>query len=90
MEKKQRIFYFIFYSCVYVHADVDHVCGLPQGLEEAYGSSQELELQEIVSHVMWVLGTKLGFSGRAARTLNHSAILQPPKEHLSTFKNCCV
>lgn len=31
----------------------------------------ELELQVAVSHLVWVLGTKLGSSVRAAKTLSH-------------------
>jgi hypothetical protein len=32
---------------------------------------QELELQTTVSYLMWVLGTKLGSSMKAACLLNH-------------------
>jgi hypothetical protein len=38
----------------------------------------ELELQAVVSHSVWVLGTELGFSGRAGNTPNHKAISQAP------------
>lgn len=34
----------------------------------------QLELQEVVTHLMWVPGTELGCSGNEAKTLNHRTI----------------
>jgi hypothetical protein len=34
----------------------------------------ELELQVVMNHPIWVLGTKLGSPGRAARALKHPAM----------------
>jgi hypothetical protein len=38
-----------------------------------------MELEMVVSHLMWVLGTKLGSSGRAVSALNHPAIFLAPR-----------
>ena len=35
----------------------------------------ELQLKIVVSHLTWVLGTKLQFSGKATSALNHWAII---------------
>lgn len=37
----------------------------------------ELKLQVVVSHTVWLLGTGLGSSGRAARLLTTEPSLQP-------------
>lgn len=38
----------------------------------------ELEIQKFKRFLMWVLGTKLGFSGRTESVLNHQAISPAP------------
>lgn len=38
-------------------------------------SSLKLELEEVVSHPMWVMGTEFGTSLRTASALNHEAPL---------------
>lgn len=50
-----------------------YVCRYMQKLEENV-RSQELELQVVVSHLVLVLGTKLGSSGRKSGDLNCGAI----------------
>jgi hypothetical protein len=40
---------------------------------------RELEVQMVVSHLMWVLTTKLGSSGRAVNALNNWVISLAPK-----------
>ena len=41
----------------------------------------KLELLEFMSHLVWVLGTGLGSSGRVANAFTHLGSLQP---------SCCV
>lgn len=43
--------------------------------------STRLELKEVVSHWMWMLGTNLEYSGRAGCTLNHLVISPAPFRH---------
>lgn len=40
---------------------------------------QELGLQAVVSHLMWVLGIELRFSGSIGSALNHGATSPAPK-----------
>lgn len=42
----------------------------------------DLELQVIVSHMTWVLGTELGFPERAANMLNYPSYLSSPQRSL--------
>lgn len=49
------------------------------GSQKSVLGVQELELQGIVSCLVWVLGTKLGFSGRAVSVLNCSGSSLAPK-----------
>lgn len=45
----------------------------------------ELELQMIVSHSVWTLGAKLGFSVRIGSILNHWAISLTPISYKDTY-----
>lgn len=45
-----------------------------RGVQEKATDTLELELQAVVSCLMWVLGTEPGSFGRAANTLSHWAI----------------
>lgn len=62
------------YGCVCVRACVPEECIEPS----------ELELQGNVSCSMWLLGTNIGFHGRAAIARNGSAISPAPT---CLFKN---
>lgn len=44
----------------------------------------ELEFQEVLSHLLWVLGTELWSPGKAARTLIH---LDSPPSTWSFYKD---
>jgi hypothetical protein len=46
-----------------------HVCGTFRGRKRV-SDPQEPEEQAVVGHLIWVLGTKPGFSGRATVILN--------------------
>lgn len=48
----------------------------------------ELELQAILSPMIWVLGTNPGYSARAGSDLNHRAISFSP--YLIIFISVCV
>ena len=50
---------------VEVHA---HACSALRAWRKTLDTLQ-LELQAVVGHLMWVLGTELGFPGRAASVL---------------------
>jgi hypothetical protein len=55
-----------FHMCVCV-CRYEHVCAR-RGCQI---DSLELEVQAVVSHLMWVLGTALKYSVRPASVLNH-------------------
>lgn len=55
---------FLFNSCVYVCVCVPHVCRNPSRPEKKVLGSLELELQWVVSCLLWVLGTDLRSSAR--------------------------
>ena len=60
-KKKKRICFIIY---VYAYR-------VTLGGQKRPSDPLELELQVAVSHLVWVLGTKLGSSVRAAKTLSH-------------------
>ena len=47
----------------------------------------ELEFQAVVGHVIWVLGSETGTSGRAASTLNHGAV---SLAHVTIINTCDI
>lgn len=47
-----------------------HTYTFPQSLGKAL-NLLEMELQEVVSHPIWILGTELGLSARAVHPLEH-------------------
>lgn len=56
---------------IYVCGSVGHVCtGVFRSHKRALEPS-ELECQMVVSHLMWVLGTKQWFSTRTVHALKH-------------------
>ena len=55
--------------CVLVLAYAMYVC--VSGGQKSVLDPLELEFQVVMSCPMWMLGTELGFSGRAPATLNH-------------------
>lgn len=68
---KRIIFHLYVYVCVcYVYVDV-------QRLEDI--KSPELELQVVVSHLIWILGTKVRSSAIVVSTLTFESSLQPPQ-----------
>jgi hypothetical protein len=60
---------------VYAHVNADAFWG-----QQMVSDSLKLELQMVVSHQPWSLGTKLKSSARTAYVLNHQAI--PPAQDL--------
>ena len=62
------------YMCVCILVCMSHVCGTmcenTWGSQKRMSDSLELKLQEVVSHLKWMLGVKLKSSGRAVSTLN--------------------
>jgi hypothetical protein len=50
------------------------VCTAMQVLRRGQRSPLELELEGVVSHPLWMLGTELGTSARIEHALNHRAI----------------
>lgn len=84
-----RFIYFNFkfqirFICIYVyvyyctHVSVCHMClGTRRGLKMQSGYL-ELELHIVVRHLTWVLGTNLGYSGRAGSALIYWAVLTAP------------
>lgn len=77
------------YVCVYVHVYlcvcvcVTCVPGTCRGQKRRTSDSLKLGLQSIVNHWPWVLGSKLGSSGRARSTLSHGKRLSIPTEECS-------
>lgn len=55
-----------------------HVCAGTCGDEKSFGFS-ELELQVVMRYMMWMLGTKIWSSLRAASVLDHRAISPAPQ-----------
>ena len=53
--------------CMYVYAP--YVCGI-SGDPKRVSGFQELELQVVVRHLMWILGVKPRISARAADALD--------------------
>ena len=47
----------------------------------------ELELHAVVGHILWVLGSETGTSGRAVSTLNHGAI---SLAHITIINMCDI
>jgi hypothetical protein len=64
--------YFYYFNYVYV------VVEERRGYTLMCQISLELGLQAVGSHLTWVLGIKLGFSGKAICVLNHSTISAVP------------
>lgn len=65
------------FICVSVWIYVHHMPVGTQGGQRLLGSL-ELELQVFVNHLIWILGTKPGFSARAVNVLKHWAISSVP------------
>jgi hypothetical protein len=64
--------------CVCVYACLcDCTCVLYSVVQKRASDSLEQKLQMVVSHLIWVLGTKVE-SCRTASSVNHRASLQPP------------
>lgn len=62
---------FILYLCGCVSEGVYmHVCVSVHGDQKRALDLVELEFQVVVSYLIWLTGTELGSSGRAAITLN--------------------
>jgi hypothetical protein len=57
------------FPCIYSCAP--HACNAFRSQKRA-ADPPELELQEVVSHLVGVMGTEVGSFGRAEFTLNHS------------------
>ena len=55
---------------MYVSVCLVHMCVDVDGGQWRAVDALELELQEFVSHPLWVLGTRLRTSGRAVSALN--------------------
>lgn len=53
-----------------------HMCVVAYGIQKTVLDILELELQEIVSHPIWVLGTELRSSERVAYALTTESFLQ--------------
>lgn len=75
---KDTYFRFYFYVCMHTCVHMHVIC-------QSACRSQEKVSQEIVSHPMWVLGTKLGPSGRVESTV--SLIVEPSLQPL--FHSFC-
>lgn len=73
------------YVCVSVWIYVHHMPVGAQGGQRVLGSL-ELELQVFVNHLIWILGTKPGFSARAVVFLN----TEPPLQSQFGFFWCTV
>lgn len=58
------------------------MCLCVHGSQQGVSDPPELEVQVFVDLWTWVLGTKLGSSGRAASVLNHCAVSPAPKVHV--------
>ena len=58
------------------------------GKQKRVSGALELELQAILSPMIWVLGTKPGYSAKAGSDLNHRAISFSPD--LIIFISVCV
>lgn len=76
-ESTFKAFFLLFvyvYVCVCVSVYVWHMYA------GTFGRSQfpQLDLQALVSHLAWVLGTELVFSERATSTANHCLISSAP------------
>lgn len=56
------------YLCLYEYV---HMSTGVSGVQKRHLIHRSGELQEVVSHLTWVLGTELGSSGRAASAFNH-------------------
>lgn len=65
------------YICASVWIYVHHMPVGAQGGQRVLGSL-ELELQVFVNHLIWILGTKPGFSATAVNVLKHWAISSVP------------
>lgn len=76
---KRHLFPFLL-LCVYAH-----MCTHAHHMSECLKKCQKKASQEIVSHPMWVLGTKLGPSGRVESTV--SLIVEPSLQPL--FHSFC-
>lgn len=62
--------------CVCLHECMPCVCRCLWRPESMWGCL-ELKFQAVVTHLIWVLGSKFGFSIRTASTLNSWAIFLP-------------
>ena len=88
---------YLYFVCVCVCMDVC-VCMLvyvtcvqvPTEAREEELDPLDLKLQVVVSHPMWVLGTELGSSGRAASSINHHAISYPLTFFCEIFPFKCM
>lgn len=65
--------------CTRVHVHALHMCANACRGQNRVLNPLELELQAIICHLMWVLGTKLQSSARA---LNSGAIQQAPQSYV--------
>lgn len=65
------------YICLSVWIYVQHMPVGAQGGQRVL-DSLELELQVFVNHLVWILGTKPGFSGTEINVLKHWAISLVP------------
>ena len=66
-------------ECVYVNLCVPHTRACVYGGQKRVIYSLELELAEVVSHLMWVLGTEPGSFTKAISAFNYvSAVSLPP------------
>ena len=74
--KKTLLFIFLYvYVCVSVYGYM-YICVGSQGSQKRALAPLKLEVQAIVSHLVWMLRTELGFSARGV-FLNTELSLQP-------------
>lgn len=72
------MFFLFLFMCTCVFEDV-HV-SVSAFRHQRGWISLKLDSQAVVIHLMWVLETELGFSGRAVYALNHQTIPIAPKK----------
>lgn len=82
-KKKKNMYIWCVSECMYMY----HVCeGTPGGQKRA-SAPLELELQSVVKHLIWVLGTVPEFSARAASTINKPSLQLNYKKQCKHFQS---
>ena len=71
-------FIFVFMVCSVCVRVSERACG---SQNRRASDLLELELQMVVSYLMWVLGSELRFSARVAGALNYRTISPAPRLH---------